>query len=110
MWYQLIRMVAQKMRMVEEMRRKTFARLRNFWYFVERALQVPRDIILALATIGIFRLVDSLKRNNSLFVPDDVYAGHFVESVLAINTGNTAGLLVGVLLLWNTRSSNRGYF
>ena len=31
----------------------TLLRFRNLWYFVDRAFQVPRDIILAPRTIGI---------------------------------------------------------
>ena len=54
MWYQLIKMIPQKMRMVEVMSRKTLLMLRNLWYFDEREPQVPRDIILAPETNGIF--------------------------------------------------------
>ena len=54
MWYQLIRMIPQKMRMVEVMSRKTLLMLRNLWYFEDREPQVPRDIILAPETNGIF--------------------------------------------------------
>ena len=54
MWYQLIKMMPQKMRMVEVMSRKTLLMLRNLWYFEDREPQVPRDIILAPETNGIF--------------------------------------------------------
>ena len=62
MWYQLIRMIPQKMRMVEVMSRKTLLMLRNLWYFEDREPQVPRDIILAPETNGIF-LAYSAKLN-----------------------------------------------
>ena len=62
MWYQLIRMIPQKMRMVEVMSRKTLLMLRNLWYFEDREPQVPRDIILAPETNGIF-LAFSAKLN-----------------------------------------------
>ena len=54
MWYQLIKMIPQKMRMVEVMSRKTLLMLRNLWYFDDREPQVPRDILLAPETNGIF--------------------------------------------------------
>ena len=54
MWYQLIKMIPQKMRMVEVMSRKTLLMLRNLWYLDDREPQVPRDIILAPETNGIF--------------------------------------------------------
>ena len=54
MWYQPIKMIPQKMRMVEVMRRKTLLILRHLWYFEDREPQVPRDILLAPETNGIF--------------------------------------------------------
>ena len=54
MWYQPIKMIPQKMRMVDVMSRKTLLILRYLWYFEDREPQVPRDIILAPETNGIF--------------------------------------------------------
>ena len=54
MWYQPIKMIPQKMRMVDVMSRKTLLILRDLWYFEDREPQVPRDIILAPETNGIF--------------------------------------------------------
>ena len=52
-----MRTTAEKMRIVEEIRRKTLQRLRNFWYLVDLLLQVPRDIILDPRTSGILTLI-----------------------------------------------------
>ena len=52
-----MRTTAEKMRIVEEIRRKTLQRLRNFWYLVDLLLQVPRDIILDPRTSGILTLL-----------------------------------------------------
>ena len=41
-----------KRRPVETIRRKTLLRLRNFWYFVDLLVQVPKDIILEPRTKG----------------------------------------------------------
>ena len=38
---------------VDTINMNTLLRFRNLWYFVDRAFQVPRDIILAPRTIGI---------------------------------------------------------
>ena len=52
-----MRTTAEKMRIVEEIKRKTLQRLRNFWYLVDLLLQVPRDIILDPRTSGILTLI-----------------------------------------------------
>ena len=52
MWKYLIKTTEVKRRAVETISRKTLLRLRNFWYLVERLVQVPKDIILEPLTIG----------------------------------------------------------
>ena len=47
-----MRTTAEKMRIVEVMRRNTLQRLRNFWYRVDLLFQVPKDIILEPRTRG----------------------------------------------------------
>ena len=52
--------IAEKMRMVEVIRRNTLQRFRNFWYLVDLLLHVPRDIILEPRIIGIVTWLVSL--------------------------------------------------
>ena len=48
-----MRMPEVKSRIVDTINMKTLLRLRNLWYLVDLAFQVPRDIILDPLTIGI---------------------------------------------------------
>jgi len=66
MWYQLIKMIPQKMRMVEVMSKKTLLMLRNLWYLDDRESQVPRDIILAPETNGIFLACSLVEVNQAI--------------------------------------------
>ena len=54
-----------KRRPVETISRKTLLRLRNFWYLVDRAVQVPKDIILEPRTIGMLEWLSLLFDENS---------------------------------------------
>ena len=57
--------IAEKMRMVEVIRRNTLQRLRNFWYLVDLLLHVPSDIILEPRIIGIVTEFISLSSQNN---------------------------------------------
>ena len=51
---------------VDTINMNTLLRFRNLWYFVDRAFQVPRDIILAPRAIGIFTAAFFLSNLKSL--------------------------------------------